>query len=96
MPKGSKNTVQARIEQVLRIRLLGGQYHDIVQYASENDPPWNVGERQIRNYIERADELLSQELAGKRRRFFNLAIGKRRPSLPALSKAATGEQLLRF
>jgi hypothetical protein len=54
--KSDRATVSQRIEEVLRIRLDGAQFHDIVQYASEQK--WNVSERQLWNYITRADELL--------------------------------------
>jgi len=54
--KSDRTTVSQRIEEVLRIRLDGAQFHDIVQYAAEKE--WGVNDRQLRNYIQRADELL--------------------------------------
>jgi hypothetical protein len=45
-----------RVGEVLRIRLDGAQYHDVVQFAAENG--WGIQERQLREYIRRADELL--------------------------------------
>lgn len=66
-PKKSENAeIALRIEEVLRLRIDGAQFHDIVQYGAETPEagatgsrrPWNVNGRQIRNYIRRADELL--------------------------------------
>jgi len=54
--KSDKAETARRVEEVLRVRLDGAQFHDIVQYGSEQG--WNVGERQIRKYIARADALL--------------------------------------
>ena len=54
--KADRATVLKRIEEVLRIRLDGAQYHDILQYAAENN--WDLKERQLREYIARADKLL--------------------------------------
>jgi hypothetical protein len=50
--------VAQRIEEVLRIRLDGAEFHDVVQYAAQQTPPWNVRERQIWSYIARADQLI--------------------------------------
>lgn len=63
--KADNTTITQRIEEVLRIRLDGAQFHDIVQYGSEKG--WNVSERQIRKYIARADELLVERLDKKRK-----------------------------
>ena len=41
---------------MLRIRLDGAQFHDVVQYAAENG--WGPKDRQVRTYIQRADKLL--------------------------------------
>lgn len=54
--KSDKAEIARRIEEVLRIRLDGAQFHDIVQFGSEQG--WNVTGRQIRKYIARADALL--------------------------------------
>ena len=49
-------TLALRVEEVLRIRLDGAQFHDVAQYAAEKG--WGLKERQIRDYLRRADELL--------------------------------------
>src|SRR5262245_46650457 len=54
--KSDKAEIARRVEEVLRIRLDGAQFHDIVQHGSEKG--WGVTDRQIRKYIARADELL--------------------------------------
>ena len=64
--KSTNAEVAAREDVVVRIRLDGAQYHDIVQYAAENG--WDVRERQIREYIRRADDLLVERQDKGRRR----------------------------
>jgi hypothetical protein len=54
--KSDKAEIARRVEEVLRVRLDGAQFHDIVQYGSEKG--WGVPDRQIRKYIARADALL--------------------------------------
>jgi hypothetical protein len=56
MAKSDRTTVLQRIEEVLRIRLDGAQFHDIREYAVEKG--WGVSDTQLRRYIQRADELL--------------------------------------
>ncbi len=64
--KADQATVSLRIEEVLRVRLDGAEYHDIVHYASEKG--WNVCGRQVRDYISRADDLLVERQEKKRKR----------------------------
>jgi hypothetical protein len=67
MGKKSDNAeIAKRIEEVLRVRLDGAQFHDIVQYGSESG--WNVSDRQIRKYIARADALLVERQDTRRKR----------------------------
>ena len=55
-PKADTAEVPKRVEEVLRIRLDGAQFHDIVQYAAEK----GLGrqDRQVRRTSSRADDLL--------------------------------------
>ena len=55
-PKADDLEVARRVDEVLRIRLDGAQYHDVLQYVTENG--WNLKERMIREYMARADDLL--------------------------------------
>lgn len=64
--KADKATIAQRIEEVLRIRLDGAEFHDIVQYASEKQ--WGVSERQLWNYIHKADDLLVERQERNRKR----------------------------
>lgn len=66
--KSEEATVALRVGEVLRIRLDGAQYHDVVQYAAVQTPPWDLKERQIREYIRRADNLLVERQDRNRRR----------------------------
>lgn len=78
-PKKRKaDTAEAllRVEAVLRIRLDGAQFHDVVQFASENG--WgDLTERQIRNYIRRADDLLVERQEKKRKRIIARRLSQR-------------------
>lgn len=56
--KASKAEVAARVDEVLRVRLDGAQFHDIVQYAAAQG--WGVEEQQLWNYVRRADALLAE------------------------------------
>lgn len=71
----TKAEVELRIEEVLRIRLDGAQYHDVVQYASEKG--WNISPRQVGNYIHRADDLLVERLEKKRKRIIATHLSRR-------------------
>src|SRR5439155_9084172 len=65
-PKASEAEVALRVGEVLRIRLDGAQFHDVVQYVAEKG--WGLQERQVRNYIRRADDLLVEREDGSRKR----------------------------
>ena len=65
-PKSEAATVAIRVEEVLRIRLDGAQFHDVVHFAAEKK--WSLCERQLRTYIRRADELLVERQDRSRRR----------------------------
>jgi hypothetical protein len=53
--KCSRAERQRRIQEVLRLRLGGAEFADIVQFAAAPEQDWQIGERQIWNYIRAAD-----------------------------------------
>jgi hypothetical protein len=55
-----------RVEEVLRIILDGAQHHDVVDYANEKG--WGITDRQVREYVRRADELLVERREKNRKR----------------------------
>jgi hypothetical protein len=55
--KATKAVIAQRVEEVLQIRLAGAAFPEIVQYASEKG--WDVGPRQLQNYIRKTDRLLA-------------------------------------
>jgi len=73
--KATNTTVAQRIEEILRIRLDGAQFHDIVQYCAEKG--WGLKERQLRNYIRRADELLVERREKSRKRCLAMHLARR-------------------
>jgi hypothetical protein len=74
--KSTQATVRQRVHEVLQLRLLGAEFHDIVQHASENG--WGVGERQLWNYLARADDLLERTLETDRGKLFRRHVAQRR------------------
>lgn len=80
--KSDKTTVSQRIEEVLELRLRGSEYHDIVHYGSQKG--WGVTGRQIRKYIRKADELLTERLERRRRLLIGRHVAQRQ-SLYALA-----------
>ena len=80
--KATQAIIRQRVEQVMRIRLAGAEFHEIRQYAAENDAetgrPWNVSERQLWRYVSAADDLLDKYLERDKGKIFNRHIGQRR------------------
>lgn len=72
--KASRAEVAARVVEVLRIRLDGAAFHDMVEFAKEKE--WNVSERQCGRYLEKADELLAARQSKNRSRIINLHIAR--------------------
>jgi hypothetical protein len=74
--KATKAEISKRVNEVLEIRISGAEFHDILQYSSEHG--WNVGERQLWNYIHAADKLLVERLEKDRDRIFARHVAQRR------------------
>ena len=73
--KSDKTTIAQRVEEVLRLRLIGAMFHDIVQYGSHKG--WSVSDRMIRKYIAKADALLVERLDKKRKQVIARHISQR-------------------
>lgn len=73
--KADAAEVARRVEEVLRIRLDGAQYHDVVQYAAEKH--WDLKERQLREYMARADDLLVRRQEKSRKRLIARRVAQR-------------------
>lgn len=76
--KADKATVRKRVEEVLGLRLDGKDFVAIRQYASEQQPPWDVSDRQLWRYIRMGDYLLHLTLERDRQRLLNRHIAQRR------------------
>ena len=74
-PKADTAAVALRVEEVLRIRLDGAQYHDVVQYAAEKE--WGLADRQICTYIQRADKLLVERQDKSRKKIIARHLAQR-------------------
>ena len=64
--KATPAQVAERVAEILRIRLDGAAFHNCVEFAREKD--WNVSERQVGRYIEKADQALAKHQERKRSR----------------------------
>ena len=73
--KATAAEVALRVEEVLRIVLDGAQYHDVLQYAAEKG--WDLKERQVREYMSRASDLLVERQEKKRKRLVALHLARR-------------------
>jgi len=80
--KATKATIRQRVEEVMKIRLLGAEFWEIRQYAAENDPdtarPWNVSDRQLWRYVAASDRLLAKCLERDKDKLLNRHIAQRR------------------
>jgi hypothetical protein len=84
--KATKAQVDARVHDVLKLRLSGAEFPDIRQYASAPEQGWNVSDRQLFRYIAAADNLCEKLFDAKaswllsrhllqRRQIYALALG---------------------
>ena len=73
--KADAAEVAIRVEEVLQIILDGAAYPDVVQYSAEKQ--WGIQERQIRNYMSRAYELLTERQEKKRGRLIAIHTARR-------------------
>jgi hypothetical protein len=73
--KSTAAEVARRVDEVLRVILDGAQFHDIVQFSSEQG--WNVTERQLHKYIARANELLVERQDKSRKQLIARRLAQR-------------------
>jgi hypothetical protein len=76
----------ARAETILRLRLDGGQFHDLAVYANDpsaeacaarGGPPWNLTPPDLWKLIHRADDILIARTERKRGRAVALQLARR-------------------
>ena len=70
--KSEKATVIERTELVFTMQTRGYRRCEIIQYASENG--WDIGDRQVDNYILKANEILQAQSETVRERELGRAI----------------------
>ncbi len=68
--------VNRRVAEILQMRLLGAEFHDIASHAAEQG--WNVSERQLWRYIQAGDKQLAATLDKDRERLLNRHLAQRR------------------
>ncbi len=87
--KATKVQVQARVEEVLRIRLDGAEFWDVREYAREKEQEpgsaWKLkrGEKplsdgQLWRYVARADQLLADSCRASRKKLLRRHLAQRR------------------
>lgn len=74
--KATQTQVEQRVAEVLALRLAGADFPDILQYAAVKQ--WNVKERQLWNYVEKADERLAETTERDRGKLLRLHLAQRR------------------
>jgi hypothetical protein len=84
--KASKATVQARVEDVLRIRLDGAEFWQVREYAREQrqvaGSVWEserpLSDGQLWRYIARSDKLIAESCRASRKRLLRRHLAQRR------------------
>jgi hypothetical protein len=76
MAKSNRTTVLHRVQEIYQLLLAGAEFADIRQYASERN--WNVSERQIQRYIERAYQRFEQQSHRNRKQLWGRHLMQRR------------------
>ncbi len=76
MPKSAKITVAARVNDAFRLLLVGAEFADIRQYASEHD--WGVSDRQVRRYVEMAHKRFAKASQRDRKQLLGRHLAQRR------------------
>jgi hypothetical protein len=69
--RATKAEVAKRVEAVLRLRLAGAQFHDLVEFSSSVDAAtgkedWQVSTGQLRKYITASNDLMTAEMESRR------------------------------
>lgn len=96
MAKADKSTAMQRTQDVLRILLAGGEFAEIRQFAS--DRGWNLSERQLRRYQERAYKQLARATRRNQQHLLGRHLTQRRALYARALKAGdirTALQVLR-
>ena len=87
--KANKATIQARVDDVLRIQLDGAEFPDVRQYVAEQEAkgvaPWTipeggkpVSERQLWRYVALSDRLLRDSALTNRKKRLRLHFARRK------------------
>jgi hypothetical protein len=87
--KATKAQVRARVEEVLQIRLDGGEFWDVREYAREKEQEegsaWHLApgqkplsDGQLRRYVSRADAMIAESFRASRKKLLRRHLGWRR------------------
>lgn len=80
--KSTKGEIRRRVEQVMKIILFGGEFHDIREYAEQTDEatgrPWGVKKTALWVYQQRAYDLIEKQMEPRREKVFARHIQQRR------------------
>jgi hypothetical protein len=87
--KATKAQIQARVEEVLRIRLDGAEFWDVREYAREQEQqagsPWQLppggkplSDGQLWRYIARADRMIAEGCRASRKKLLRRHLAQRR------------------
>lgn len=73
--RANKAEIKRRVYETLSVRLSGGQFHDLREWAQSHD--WNVSNAQLWRYSQMADKLLAKRVEKNRDRLINMHVAKR-------------------
>jgi hypothetical protein len=74
--KATQAQLEQRVTEVLTLRLAGADFQDLLQYAAAQN--WGIKERQLWNYVEKADERLAETTEKDRGKLLRLHLAQRR------------------
>jgi hypothetical protein len=74
--KANKAEVEKRVKEVLDLILAGAEHWDVVQYSAENN--WGVRSRQLRKYVARAYQHITETIEKDRDKLISRHIAQRR------------------
>jgi hypothetical protein len=86
--KVSAAEIEKRLTEVLRIRMAGGEFYDIKEYANAKEQNWGVSDSQLWRYVRKTDKLVYDALEKDRGKL----IMKRRAQLSDLYSMAINQK----
>jgi hypothetical protein len=75
--RSSDATVQQRVEQIVELRLLGATLADVRRFASQQEPPWELSDRQLQRLMQKSNKEIARLTDRNVKHRFNLHVARR-------------------